>query len=85
MGTLKQTDVTSELQKHMWIMKIDSNFEDVTFYDPFIMKIYILKGRMRNKGIMEWYFNNKSTEISNFDINKKKKPTKNFQNRHKGK
>lgn len=84
MGTLKQEDVSPTMKKHMWIMKIKSNFEDVTFYDPLLMKKFKLKGRIRNKGIMEWYFNSKNSEISNLDINKKKKPPKLNQNRNKG-
>ncbi len=84
MGTLKQDDVAVEMKKHMWIMKIDGNLEDITFYDPLLMKTFFLKGRIRNKGIMEWYFNNKNSEISNADINKKKKPSKHANNKNKG-
>jgi hypothetical protein len=85
MGTLKQEDVAPDMKKHMWIMKIERNFEDITFYDPLLMKTFLLKGRIRNKGIMEWYFYSKNSEISNVDVNKKKKPSKHAQNRNKGK
>jgi len=79
MGTLKQEGVAPEMKKHMWIMKIESNFEDVTFFDPWLLKTFFLKGRIRNKGVTEWYFNNKNTEVSHVDINKKKKPSKHAQ------
>lgn len=83
MGTLKQ-EVSSEMKRHMWIMIINENFEDVEFYDPLIMKSFYLKNRIRNKGLTEWYFYNKNPFISNIDIQKKKKPAKRMKNKIKG-
>lgn len=39
MGTLKMQGYP----KHMWIMTIDTKFEDITFWDPFNKKSYKLK------------------------------------------
>ena len=77
MGTLKQESVANEMKRHMWIMVIDKNFRDITFMDPLLLKTYVLKDRIKNAGIMEWFLFGKSGKIGVSDIVKKKKPPKN--------
>ena len=58
MGTLK----TPGFPKHMWIMTIDINFEDISFWEPTNKKMYKLKKRIEYPIILEKYFKNKYTK-----------------------
>lgn len=55
MGTLK----IPGNPKHMWVMTIDHNFNDITFWEPTNRKSYKLKKRIEHPIILEKYFKNK--------------------------
>jgi hypothetical protein len=55
MGTLKLGN-GDEQKKHMWVMSISDNLEEINFYDPFLKKqILHIKGKIKNKSILQWY------------------------------
>ena len=55
MGTLK----INGFPKHMWIMIIDTNFEDITFFEPTSRKMYKLKKRVEYPILLEKYLKEK--------------------------
>ncbi len=42
---------------HSWIMTIDDNYKDVTFWDPRVNAKFILKGRIENHKILKRFLN----------------------------
>ena len=75
-------------RKHMWVMRIETNLQDITFFDPMINESFFLKGRIKNSEILRKYFTgdissksdienylkniDQSIEIKNENINPKK-------------
>ncbi len=53
-GTLKG-DISSSNTKHFWIMTIENNFEDITFWEPMSSKKYVMKNRVRYPKILKKY------------------------------
>lgn len=52
---------------HTWIMTIDDNYKDITFWDPRFSAKYELKGRIENPKRLKRFLNRESTNYANLE------------------
>lgn len=53
---------------HTWIMTIDDNYRDITFWDPRVNSKFSLKGRVENSGFLKRFLNREIKTKKDFEI-----------------